>query len=399
MKNYGLTSVATFLGDNIVYRNLQPMDRRLPAFADIAQELGISTKAAPRKSEDHYARVMAHLLRYARSLEGSDATIERLIYVGDTRLNDGTAFTNLCRAGGWPGIAFIGSEKPQPPAVQLVTGDDGPQWEGTPREHPLYLANRWAMLEDFDRYCRSSGLPVDGRAAVILDLDKTTLGARGRNDHVINAARLEAVRQTVQHLLGDAFDLKAFEQTYNLFNEPEFHPFTTDNQDYLAYLCLILGSELFAPDELVVQIRTGELKSFVQFMDAIEARAEDLPRGLRTLHNDIYDRVKAGDPTPFKAFRYTEYQTTVGRMGALAADAGAEALLDHEIVITQEVREIALTWRARGALLFGLSDKPDEASIPPAAMAAEGYQPIHRQQTHAVGAEPPAPDATKGESA
>ena len=46
---------------------------------------------------------------------------------------------------------------------------------------------------------------------------------------------------------------------------------------------------------------------------------------------------------------------------------------------------LAHAWREQGALLFGLSDKPDEASVPEASLAAQGYQPIHRQETHAVG--------------
>ncbi|MBS3785148.1 MAG: hypothetical protein KGY78_11970, partial [Anaerolineae bacterium] len=62
-------------------------------------------------------------------------------------------------------------------------------------------------------------------------------------------------------------------------------------------------------------------------------------------------------------------------------------LLAKEIVITQEVREAALRWKARGALLFGLSDKPDEASIPTPALASEGFQSIHRIETHTVGDE------------
>lgn len=380
MKNYGLTTVASFLDDNIVYRNLQPVDARLPAFADIAGCLGISTRSTPRKSEADYARVMAFLLRQAHAMAGSGAAVKRLVYVGDTQLNDGTAFANLCRAGGWPGIAFIGSEKPQPPAVQLAAA--GPGASGS---HTLYLANRWSMLDDFDQYCREHGFPIDEGTAVILDLDKTTLGARGRNDHVINVARLDAVRETVEDLLGDAFDSQAFEQTYDLFNDTEFHPFTTDNQDYLAYLCLILGSDLFPPEDLASRIRTGELERFTQFMAQVDDRAQALPDSLRGLHEDIYVRVQAGDPTPFKAFRYNEYRTTVGRMGHLAAGAKASALLAGEIVITQEVREIAHAWREQGALLFGLSDKPDEASIPTAALVAQGYQPIHRQPTHAVG--------------
>jgi hypothetical protein len=32
----------------------------------------------------------------------------------------------------------------------------------------------------------------------------------------------------------------------------------------------------------------------------------------------------------------------------------------------------------RGVLLFGISDKPDEASVPTIDQAAEGYRPIHR---------------------
>ena len=377
MKNYGLTSISTFLGDNIVYRNLQPMDERLPAFADIAALLGINATPIPRKSEPNYARVMATLLRYARALDGGGAAIQRLIYVGDTRLNDGTAFTNLCLAGGWPGIAFIGSEKQGQPAKVEVAQEGG---------HTLYLANRWQMLEDFEPYCREQGVTFDVHTAIVLDLDKTTLGARGRNDHVINAARLEAVRQTVKELLGSAFDTAGFENSYNLLNKTEFHPFTTDNQDYLAYLCLILGSDLFTLDDLVDDIRSEKLSRFTEFLDLVEARARELPDNLGQLHADIYSRVRVGEATPFKAFRYNEYRTTVSRMGRPAGDADIVTRLDQEIVITQEVRERALAWQAQGALLFGLSDKPDEASIPTEPLVKQGYQAIHRTQTHALGA-------------
>jgi hypothetical protein len=72
-------------------------------------------------------------------------------------------------------------------------------------------------------------------------------------------------------------------------------------------------------------------------------------------------------------------------MGCLPDTASVEALFAEEIVITQEVREIALEWHDRGALLFGLSDKPDEASLPTPEQAAQGVLPIHRVETHAVG--------------
>jgi hypothetical protein len=106
---------------------------------------------------------------------------------------------------------------------------------------------------------------------------------------------------------------------------------------------------------------------------------------LGEVHRGIYACVLQGDPTPFKPFRRNEYRQTVGRMGHLDDATPLDQLLAEEIVITQEVRLMAREWRERGALLFGLSDKPDEASIPTPELAAIGYQPIHRTATHVVG--------------
>ena len=376
MKNYGLASVADFLGDMMVYRNLVAMDARLPGLDAIRDVVGVPANVTPRKSELDYGRVMVHLLREARALDAPGTEVARLVYVGDTRLNDGTAFVNACRAGNWPGIAFIGSRKGTEPQMEIVK-EDG---------YPLYLANRWTMLADFDGYCREHGFPLDESTAVILDLDKTTLGARGRNDHVINVARVAAVRRTVGELLGDTFNPESFQEAYDLLNQTEFHPFTTDNQDYLAYICLIVGSGLYALVSLADDILAGRWAGFVPFIDAVNVRAGELPADLRAIHQDIYAFVQQGDPTPFKAFRYNEYRETVGRMGALPEDADVETLLAQEICITREVQEVAMAWRDQGTLLFGLSDKPDEASIPPKDLAAQGYVPIHRARTHVVGA-------------
>jgi hypothetical protein len=375
MKNYGYASVYEFLGDMVVYRNLAPVAPRLPRLAELGLEAGLPEGITPRKSQPEYARVMACLLRKARALDAPGTPIERLVYVGDTRMNDGTAFTNTCRAGGWPGLAFIGAERDEPARVEVV------EQEG----EALYLANRWAALADFCHFCRKRGFSLDERTAVVVDLDKTALGARGRNDHVIDQARVEAVRRTVGGLLGDSFDPRGFQTAYDRLNQPEFHPFTADNQDYLAYVCLILGSGLYALEPLVTEIRAGRLMSFGQFIAGVNDHTAQLPANLRSIHSSVYARVQQGDPTPFKAFRYNEYHTTVGRMGQLDDDTPVTQLLQEEIVITQEVRQVVLAWREQGALLFGLSDKPDEASIPTNDLAAQGYQPIHRVETHAVG--------------
>ncbi len=376
MNVYGLASVAEILDDGIVYRNLVPMDRRLPSFCDLARRVGIDGRRVPRKSEPDYARVMVEVLCAARALDGGSARLQRLIFIGDTRLNDGTAFANLCLAGGWPGLAFIGSETDTSQHLEVLANGD----------QVTLVANRWAMLTDLDRICREHGMAIDAETAIVLDLDKTTLGARGRNDHVIDAARVAAVRETVASLLGSDFDASRFEADYALFNRTEFHPFTTDNQDYLAYLCLILGSDLVTASDLAEAIRGDRLTHFAGFLEQVEARAAELPDQLRALHAEIYSLVKAGDPTPFKAFRYNEYLATVQRMGHLPPDTPVTRRLAEEIVITQEVRSCALDWRSRGALVFALSDKPDEASVPNKEQMQLGYAPIHRTPTHAIGA-------------
>jgi hypothetical protein len=377
MKNYGIATIHEFLGDRVVYRNLAPLDPTLPGLDDLRQATGLPPGAIPRKSDPEYARVVVHMLAAARRQDAPGVPIQRLIFVGDTRLLDGTAFANLCAAGGWPGIAFIGSETQAEPAVEIIPAGEA---------QALYLSNRWAALPAFDRYCQAQGLLVDQHAAVIVDLDKTALGARGRNAGVIDQARLQAVQDTLAGLLGAAFDMELFRAAYEPLNQPEFHPFTGDNQDYLAYICLILGAGLYSRDTLIAQVRAGQLASFTQFIESVEADKKKLPRAVVEIHAEIYANVQRGDPTPFKTFRRNEYLSTIRLFGCAEDTAPVDKLLAEEIAITQEVRHIALAWRERGALLFGLSDKPDEAALPTSELAAQGYLPLHRARTHAVGA-------------
>lgn len=377
MRTYGKSSVFEFLDDFILYRSLSTLHPCLSPIEAVCDELGLPSGVIPRKTAPDYARIVVHLLREARMLEAPSVPIARLVYVGDTLLSDGTAFSNLCRAGGWPGLAFIGNETKEPTHVELVERDTG----------TLFLANRWSLLPRFDRFCRERGFRFDEGTAVVIDLDKTALGARGRNDHVIDRVRIAAVRRTVGDLLGDQFDQQAFERAYEQLNAPEFHPFTGDNQDYLAYLCLILGTGFVELESLVDELRAGQLVRFEEFIERVDSRSSRLPNYLGEIHRQIYRAVMEGDPTPFKAFRHAEYKETVSKMGTLDDDAPVSDLMAEEILITQEVREAALAWREEGVLLFGLSDKPDEASLPTLELAFQGYLPIHSVKTHAVGSD------------
>lgn len=372
---YGKASISDFLGDFVVYRNLIPVDPRLPRLEDLQTVVEESAGRIPRKLEHAYAQVVIEILGQARRLDLPNISLSRLLFVGDTRLSDGKAFANLCAAGGWRGLAFIASEEEGDERVEIEWQDD----------QVLYLANKWHALKRLDTFCDEEGFRIDEETVVVIDIDKTAIGARGRNDHVINQARVEAVRKTLAGLVGDEFNLPDFQRTYDLLNQPEFHPLTEDNQDYLAYVCMILSSDLWDLPTLVDQWRREQIGSFAQFLDVIEGQKEALSEPLRVIHNEVLNRTREGDPTPFKDFRRTEYLTTVERMGSLADGAQLETLLRDEILITAEVVQVAELWAGRGALLFGLSDKPDEASIPSSKQAAQGYQPIHRTLTHVVG--------------
>jgi hypothetical protein len=378
MKNFGLSTVSEFLADHIVYRNLEPADGSLPGLSQIGPKIGLSQSGAPRKTQPAYAQVVAFLLQEAQRQRGVKDNLRNLVLIGDTRMLDGTAFINLCQAGGWRGVAFIGSENKQPASVQV---------EELPGGEKIYQANRWAALADFVPFCLEQGISIDESTALVLDLDKTILGARGRNAHTIDQARVNAVQHTVADLLGKSFDLQLFRSAYDLFNQVEFHPFTADNQDYLAYICLIIGSGLEDAERLARQVREKKLHSFDDFIVQVDKSKNSLPENLAAIHSEIYRFVCSGDPTPFKAFRRNEYLLTIACMGFMPNSTPIDVLLDQEILITQEVRQIAISWKERGALLFGLSDKPDEATFPTAEQSARGYVPLHRTQTHVVGAE------------
>jgi len=373
MRVYGRGRVQHFLGDFIVYRNLIPLDRRLPGLPDLRRELEVPTSVTPRKTSPEYARVIGRILDLAQEMRGVRSRIESLLYIGDTRVNDGTAFINLLESGGWNGAAFICSE---------TTGTEEHHVEEVPAG-TILSCNRWSAIASFDAFCAKRGIRIDKRTAVVIDIDKTAIGARGRNDHVIDEVRLLAMRRTARELLGDAFDEQEFQADYARLNQPLYHPFTTDNQDYLAYTCLILQGGVIPSEELFNAIDKGELTQFSQLLSLVDDRKRGLSPSLQRMHSSVRDAFSRGDPTPFVNFRHNEYKVTVEHMGRLKDGTPAEQLLQEEIVITREVMEYALHCRHTGALVFGLSDKPDEASIPNERI--DNYMSLHATETHIVG--------------
>ncbi len=365
-------SLYDLVGDLVLYRNLDPVDARLPQFADAWAEIGLADATRPRKHEASYAQTTAWYLRRARALDRRGDELAELVYLGDTAMADGNAFKSLRAVTGWPGWAFIGAEKDE--ELSVTEKDD------------VYVANRWSALAEFASLLLAQGAALDARTAVVVDIDKTALGARGRNDRSIDRARIAAIEATVAEAIGTAFDRELFRAAYGTINVPKYHPFTADNQDYLAYICLMISAGFTPTAGLLADLDAGRLASFRGFIEQVEAEANRLPSdALRSLHADIYGLVVAGDPTPFKAFRRREYRETVSRMGSLPDDAPLAQRLVEEVCLTREVVEFARWLAGRGCLLLAASDKPDEATMPAPALVAEGFLPLHRTPTHIVG--------------
>jgi len=123
-----------------------------------------------------------------------------------------------------------------------------------------------------------------------------------------------------------------------------------------------------------------------QFSNACEARREVMTPALREAQEQLQAGLAANDPTPFKSFRRVEFRETVARMDVLPDDATPDQVLASEIVITGEVISFAQRLAELGALVFAISDKPDEASIPTPADAADGFRPLHRTTMKVYGA-------------
>jgi len=365
-------SLYDLIGDMVIYRDLDPVDPRLPRFKDAWAAMGLSTPARPRKQDPAYSQALAWFLRRARTLENPRTELSELIYLGDTALSDANAFRNLRSTGAWRGWAFIGSERD---AALSVTVDEG-----------VYVANRWRALAEFVNMVLDEGGALDARTAVLVDIDKTALGARGRNDAAIDRARVTAIETTVAEALGPAFDQVTFRRAYVSLNVPQYHPFTADNQDYLAYVCLMVSAGVSTLGDLVADLAANRLTTFRDFMERVDRERDQLASpALRALHDEILARVREDDPTPFKAFRRREYRETVSRMGCLPDNAPLAQRLVEEICLTREVVELIQWARRRGCLLIAVSDKPDEATIPTPELVAQGYLPLHRAPTHMVG--------------
>jgi hypothetical protein len=338
-------SIAELTDDRVLYRSLEPVDATLPGLRALGPELGLAPGYLPRKRDAAYAQVVLEIARIAQRRR--DARIGLLLVLGDTD-NDRYLGRTLAQISGVPTFTFIGCEKPDLPS-ELV-------WHES-----LATASRWSLITQFIATIAERHDQVSSREIVALvDIDKTLLGPRGRSDGGIDAARVEAAELTAAALLGDAFNIGDFRVAYRELCRSSYHPFTEDNQDFVAYTALLISTGASDLEAVRRAVQDGS-----GFAALIARDGVALPDRMQPVHRMIVAATCAGDPTPFKQFRHQEFATTTARM------------LNGELPLCGELFAALTRLRNNGALCIAASDKPDEASLPDNEQRQAGMLPLH----------------------
>ncbi|MEI7644582.1 MAG: hypothetical protein WCJ55_09920 [Chloroflexales bacterium] len=349
-----MKTIADLTSDRVYYRDLESCDPTLPGLGTLREPLGLPAGLLPRKREPSYARVALAIAEAAQAQRGGPP-LSTLLVIGDTE-NDRLMARYLNQLPGAPQTyGIIGEDRPVVSASLT--------WDG-----PIAAATRWALLHPWAAELERRGVRWD-RAALLIDIDKTLLGPRGRGDGAIDDARAEGALAVAGDLLGADLDIRMFRRTYAELCRKEWHGFTLDNQDYVVSTALLITCGAISYQDLEAGVDSGELPSFAALLDAVTPR---VPPPLAALHAELRERVAAGDPTPFKLFRRAEFVSTVARMG------------DGRLTLCGELFTLTERLIAAGALCVATSDKPTESALPNSAQAAAGMRPLHRTPARVV---------------
>ncbi|NTV63354.1 MAG: hypothetical protein HGA65_07425 [Oscillochloris sp.] len=349
-----MKTIADLTADRVYYRDLEPCDPELPGLSELRAQLGLPDGLLPRKREPAYAQVALALSAAAQARRGG-SPLTTLVVIGDTD-NDRLLAQFLNQLPDAPhAYGFIGVDRPVSP--------ESMSWDG-----PIATATRWALLHPWAEDLEQRGVRWE-RAALLIDIDKTLLGPRGRGDGAIDDARAEGALAVADQLLHNYFDVALFRRVYAELCRQEWHAFTLDNQDYVTATTLLVSSGALSFAQLEAAVDSGQIASFAELLAQV---APYVPPQLASLHADLRARVAVGDPTPFKQFRRAEFVATVARMA------------DGRLTLCGELFALAERLIAAGALCLATSDKPAESALPSAEQAAAGLRPLHRTPARVI---------------
>lgn len=340
-------TIADLTGDAVFYRDLEPCDPQLPRVAELRARLGMADGPVPRKRDRSYAQLIEALAQAAQAARGG-TPLTNLLVLGDTD-NDRLLALHLGELGPVTAYGFIGEDRPVAPEALTLQGT-------------IATATRWHLVETWAAELEAQGLDWT-RTALLIDIDKTLLGPRGRSDGAIDDARAEGALAVAATLAGPGLDVPAFRRTYAELCHRQWHGFTLDNQDYVVATALLAVAGALDLEELATQVAAGMPPSFAA---TLAAATLDVPPWLAVLHADLRERVAEGDPTPFKAFRRAELTATLARMA------------DGRLTLCDVLLDLGQRLSDRGALCMAASDKPAESALPSPEQLAVGMRPLHR---------------------
>ncbi len=343
-----MNTIADLTADRVYYRDLEPCDPELPGLTALRRQLGIPAGKLPRKREAEYARVALALAQAAQAKRGGDP-LKALLVIGDTD-NDRLLAEFLNQLPDAPtAYGFIGMDRPVAPEFL--------EWHGS-----IASATRWELLHPWAADLEQRGLDWS-RTALLIDIDKTLLGPRGRGDGAIDDARAEGALAVAEEFLGTDMNVPLFRRAYADLCHQEWHYFTLDNQDYVTSTALLIASGVVEYDQLDTDVADGKIMSYAHLLDLVTPR---VPASLAALYTELRSRVAAGDPTPFKQFRRAEFVATINRMA------------DGRLCLCRDLFNLAEQLRLKGALCLATSDKPSESALPTPEQVAAGILPLHR---------------------
>ncbi len=327
--------ISDLIGNNIFFRELRPQNPDLVPIDVVLYRLNLDR--VPRKNDPEYPQVISCYL----NLLGD---FDRILFLGDTMLNDRTFALGLINLGEYDVFA-------------LITDEDEKEFELREEGRILY-SNRWSFVTELKDYLEHKGFRIDEKTAVILDIDKTLIGARGRNHRAIDLARARAVYRLYQETGTDrSFD--EFRKIYDRINSFRYHHITQDNQDLVALFSIAIAS--------------GQLKKLSgDPVSLISMLRNSQNEAVRMFAEEVYKNITRREATLFPTFRRMEYYSTIEFMDRFE-DEPVEKLLGEEILITGEIYD---AFRGTLSTVIALTDKPEISSLPP---EGEDLPPVHEK--------------------
>ena len=338
---HGSARVSDLFEDKVVLRSMTRLDT--------GKRLLDDDGAFVRKYQMQYAQA------FSNHVKSEFPDVNRIVFVGDTFMNDASVVRNLQRIG-WDVDGYICDPK---------LGKSGVWF------NKIFYSDCWTDLVAFARKITKP----DARTLAIVDLDQTLWAPKGVHEGPLAATRKRAVAAVVDTYLDDsaqAADIKAkILDIYDEIDDAKYIPsLTLDNEDFKAAISAFIALDVLSRDidSFVDETKTGEenIAAFVQRClkaaetDDYQSKAERqgiVVERVRSDLRELLDKTVAGAPVPYPRFRAAELQEAL-------VSVGANIPFERQIVLNKQAWDFANWLKANGATLIGISDRPDESTKP-----------------------------------